>query len=110
MEFSSAVRRHRGHAHLTVAGPFDAFSRWEVTRQVDDAVARGCWDFVVDASGVTFLDAGGLAVLVRLRNTARARGGVLRIAAASPRFRWVCGVAGLDRSLGLAPVATDAAC
>ena len=101
MEFSSDVRRHRGHAHLTVAGSLDAFSRWQVTRQVEDAVAHGCRDFVVDAGDVTFLDAGGLGALVRLRNTTRATGGVLRFASASPRFRWVCGVAGLEESFGL---------
>lgn len=101
MEFSSAVRRHRGHTHLTVAGPLDAFSGCQVNRQVDDAVAGGRADFVVDAGAVTFLDAGGLSSLVRMRNAARTQGGVLRFSAASPRFRWVCGVAGLEESFGL---------
>ena len=101
MEFSSDVRRHRGHTHLTVAGPLDAFSGFQVSRQVDDAVAGGSADFVVDAGAVTFLDAGGLGALVRLRNTTRAVGGVLRFSAASPRFRWVCEVAGLEESFGL---------
>jgi anti-anti-sigma factor len=72
-----------------------------VTRQVEDAVAHGCRDFVVDAGDVTFLDAGGLGALVRLRNTTRATGGVLHFSAASPRFRWVCEVAGLEESFGL---------
>ena len=101
MEFSSEVRRHRGHTHLTVAGPLDAFSGSQVSRQVDDAVAHGSGDFVVDAGAVTFLDAGGLSSMVRLRNAARAQGGVLRFSSASPRFRWVCGVAGLEESFGL---------
>lgn len=106
MEFSSAVRRHHGRAHLTVAGQLDAFSAWQVNRQLDEAVARGYDDFVVDAGDVTFVDAGGLSVFVRLRNTVRSNGGVLRFDAASPRFRWVCAVAGLDRPLGLEPLLT----
>lgn len=101
MEFSSAVHPHRDHAHLTVAGPLDAFSAWEVNRQLDNALARGCSDFVVDAGDVTFVDAGGLSVFVRLRNTTRAQGGAVKFAAASPRFRWVCTVAGLEESFGL---------
>ena len=99
MDFSSTVRSHRGHAHLTVTGPLDAFSALQVTRQLDDAVARGYADFVVDAGDVTFVDAGGLSVFVRLRNAVRAGGGALRFDAASPRFRWVCAVAGLDSTL-----------
>ena len=103
MEFCSSVHVHADHARLALVGPLDAFSARRVGRQLDDAVARGCADFVVDASGVTFVDAAGLSVFVRLSNTVRAHGGSLRFEATSPRFRWVCELAGLDNPLGLEP-------
>ena len=109
MQFSSTVRSHPGHAHLTISGPLDAFSGQAVNRQLEEALAGGCADFVVDTGDVTFVDAGGLGVLVRLRNSARSRGGAVRFATVSPRFQWVCAVAGLGLAFGLLPAATDAA-
>ncbi|WP_395657211.1 STAS domain-containing protein [Nocardioides sp.] len=107
MEFTSLLTQHDDHADLAVSGELDAFTAGQVRRQVDDAVFDGFEDFVVDVSDVTFVDAGGLSVFVRLRNAMAVRGGAMTITVASPRFRQVTGVAGLAAAFGLDVTAVD---
>ena len=101
MQFSSTVVLHPPQARLTVAGELDLSSAGSVRRDVEDALADGTTDFVVDASDVTFVDAAGLRAFVRLRNAALARNGRFTLEAASAPFVWVCGMAGLQRAFGL---------
>ncbi|MEY7974855.1 STAS domain-containing protein [Streptomyces pilosus] len=51
---------------------------------------------VAELSGVTFMDSGGINVLVAAHVRMRAAGGLLCIAGARPRVRFVLEVAGLD--------------
>lgn len=101
MLFSTLVDVHPPTAHLTVAGELDAFSAREVRRRLDQALAAGSVDFTVDASAVTFVDAGGLGTFVRLRNAMTARHGSVRFVAVSDPFIRVCELAGLQRAFGL---------
>ena len=101
MNFTSALTLRPPQARLTVAGELDLSSARSVRRDVDDALADGTTDFVVDASAVTFVDAAGLRAFVRLRNATVARNGRLTFVAPSAAFVWVCGMAGLQRAFGL---------
>ena len=101
MEFFSALSLDSPDAHLVIKGEFDAFCVAQLRQRLDEAIDRGCIDFVVDASAVTFVDAGGLGALVRLRNTVAPLGGTLVVSAASPRFRQVAGFVGLCELFGI---------
>lgn len=99
--FFSALSLHPPAAHLLAQGELDGFAAVHLRQRLDEAVAGGCLAFDVDASEVTFVDAGGLGSLVRLRNAVLPVGGRVTVVAASPRFREVARIAGLARAFGL---------
>ncbi|MEV5321573.1 STAS domain-containing protein [Streptomyces sp. NPDC052687] len=63
---------------------------------------------VIDFHRVTFMDSSGINVLVAANNTARARGGSLRLAAAPRRVLDLLHIVGLDTLLPLHPTLEDA--
>ncbi|MEV5341174.1 STAS domain-containing protein [Streptomyces sp. NPDC052676] len=63
---------------------------------------------VVDFHDVTFMDSSGINVLVAANNTARARGGSLRLAAAPARVLELLRIVGLDALLPLHPTLEEA--
>jgi len=73
----------------------------QVRWQLDDALARGCTQFTVDVSGLTFIDATGLDGFVRLHNATTQLGGTVSFVATSPAFRRVCGFTGLAEAFRL---------
>ena len=101
MDFFSALSLHAPDADLFVKGEFDASAAAELRPRLDEAVDSGCIRFTVDASAVVFVDAGALGSLVRLRNTVAVYGGTVTFAAASPRFRRVAELAGLQSTFDL---------
>ena len=83
-DFVTVVRVEPPVAMLCVTGELDAFTTLQVHRQADEAVASGCADLHLDLSGVTFIDAAGIGLLVRLRRSVGRHGGRLDVVAASP--------------------------
>ncbi|WP_199440901.1 STAS domain-containing protein [Umezawaea beigongshangensis] len=68
---------------VRVAGEVDATSADRLAEALTRAIAK--FDVVVaDLGAVTFLGSAGLAVLVKVHNEARARGGALRVVATTP--------------------------
>jgi ABC-type transporter Mla MlaB component len=78
-----------------------AYGRLVVGHGADPGRWRACLaphdanDLLVDLSGVTALDAGGVGVLAGLVDRVTGRGGRVRVVAASPRAEWVLRLAGL---------------
>jgi anti-anti-sigma factor len=101
MDFFSALALHAPNAHLVAKGEFDAFAAHTLYRRLDNAIDHGCISYTVDASAVTFVDAGGLGMLVRLSNTVAPFGGTVIVTAASPRFRQIAELVGLGDAFGL---------
>jgi anti-sigma B factor antagonist len=101
MDFFSALTLDAPRAHLVARGELDAFAAAQLRQRLDEAVDRGCVSFTVDASAVTFVDAGGLGMLVRLCNTVAPFGGAVEVVAASRRFRQTAELVGLGPALGL---------
>jgi anti-anti-sigma factor len=101
VDFFSALSLYAPHAHLLAKGELDAFAALALSHHLDEAIDRGCISYTVDASAVTFVDAGGLGVFVRLSNAVTPLGGTVTITAASPRFRQVAELVGLGTALGL---------
>ena len=109
MDFFSALSLDAPNAHLLVKGELDAFTATELTHRLDEAVDHGCIRYTVDTSEVTFVDAGGLAVLVRLVNVVAPFGGTVTVTATSPRFRHIAELVGLGAAFGLEPGLSDQA-
>jgi stage II sporulation protein AA (anti-sigma F factor antagonist) len=63
---------------------------------------------VVDLQGVTFMDSSGINVLVAANNTARSRGGSLRLAHTPTPVLDLLRIVGLDTILPLHPTLEDA--
>ena len=101
MDFCSVLALHPPTADLVLRGELDAFAAAELRLRLDDAVDRGCVSFDIDASEVTFLDAGGVGTLVRLVNTVAPFGGTVTVLAASTRFRHVAEITGTGAAFGL---------
>jgi len=101
MDFSACITRQADQAHLAVTGDVDAMTTLQVRWQLDDALARGCTQFTVDVSGLTFIDATGLDGFVRLHNATTQLGGTVSFVATSPAFRRVCGFTGLAEAFRL---------
>ncbi|MFC6043082.1 STAS domain-containing protein [Nocardioides hankookensis] len=102
-DFVTVVRVEPPAALLVVTGELDAFTTFQVHRQANDAVANGCADLRIDLSGVTFIDASGIGLLVRLRVTAAQHGGRLEIVAASTCVLRLCALLGLSGVFALRP-------
>jgi anti-anti-sigma factor len=76
--------------HLTMDGELDIFSAGRVSRSLGAALDAGCRRALLDASGVTFVDASALGVLVRARELMRSYAGTLEVTAFSPTFLRLC--------------------
>lgn len=101
MTFFSAVALHPPHVHLIAKGELDAFAARSLRTRLEQAIDHGCINITVDASAVSFVDAGGLGMFVGLSNAVAPYGGSVTVAAASDRFLRVAELAGLRAAFDL---------
>jgi anti-anti-sigma factor len=107
MDFFSAISLCAPDAHLLAKGELDASAAAALYHRLDEAIDHGCISYTVDASAVTFVDAGGLGMFVRLSNAVTPYGGTVTVTAASPRFRQIAELVGLGAVLGLDLIPVD---
>jgi len=93
---------------LAAAGEIDHDSRYVLSDAADEALQHGDHRLIIDLSGVSFCDSGGLGLFVDLHNRTTARGGWLRLACAQPPVIAVLRATNLDRLLPLHPTLEDA--
>lgn len=91
LDGTGAVITPVGRLTLTTAG--------QVREAVDDLVRNGRPRLVVDLGRLDFIDSSGLGALVAGLRSARAAGGDLRLANASPQVATVLRLTNLDRVL-----------
>jgi anti-sigma B factor antagonist len=84
-------------AVLRVAGEIDLQTAPELRERLTDLVATGVRHLIIDASGITFLDSTGLAVLVAGHDRLRAHGGSLALAGNQERIVRLLRLTGLIR-------------
>jgi anti-anti-sigma factor len=87
--------RSRDLAILHIEGPLRVPVGIELRRSVHALLRRGARRILLDLTGVSDLDAGGLGEVVQVYNLASAAHGVLRIAEATARVRQLFDRAGL---------------
>jgi anti-sigma B factor antagonist len=63
-----------GHVRVDVAGDLDAYNSIHLRRVLDDLIRARVAAITVDLSGVTFIDSGGLGLLVFSQRTAYSNG------------------------------------
>ncbi len=102
MDFSLTLDVSPPDVFVRPCGELDVFSAHQLSRDLHDAVDEGCLRVLLDLADVTFVDAGALGVLDRLRTQMADLGGSLLVVDWSPRFLQVCRMAGLDRTFELA--------
>lgn len=90
-EFCADVEWVDGSPHVLVRGELDVHTGavlWQASRAAVDQCPPGA-ELVVDLSRLTFIDAAGVGVLVRLGNRLRATGSSLHVKADCPTIRRV---------------------
>ena len=93
------TRQDRTKAAVTVAGSLDQHSSASFRACVDEALGARPAFVVVDARGLTFVDASGLAAFVRARHAASEAGVAFRVSDATPALRHVAEEAGFKALL-----------
>ena len=96
MDFSITITMDPPTATVAANGELDIFTAIEVSRQLGAAMEAGCLRMLVDVGGVTFVDASALGVFARVRRDLTTQQGTLDFVAASPPFRRLCALTGLD--------------
>ena len=101
-------------AAVVLDGEIDIATSPAIRESLMAAINSGNVHLAVDMSGVTFIDASGIGVLVAAANRARQAGGGLSLLAPSPQVRRLLDVFRLDAILPMAerlggPVAGSAA-
>ena len=86
-------------ATVVLDGEIDIATAPAIRRLLLAAISGGDVHLAVDVSGVTFIGAAGIGVLVAAANRAREAGGDLSLLAPSPRVRWLLDVLRLDAIL-----------
>jgi anti-sigma B factor antagonist len=86
-------------ATVVLDGEIDIVTAPAIRRSLMAAIGGGDVHVAVDMSGVTFLGAAGIGVLVAAASRARDAGGSLSLLAPSPRVRWLLDVLHLDTIL-----------
>lgn len=91
-------------AVIVVLGEIDMATVPRLLATVDDEIARGKTDLLVDLARVEFIDVTGVRALIETRERARDSGGWLRLRDPSPAVRRVFSLLDLD---GLFPIASS---
>ncbi|MGH4031894.1 STAS domain-containing protein [Actinomycetota bacterium Odt1-20B] len=94
--FEVLPRTVGGALVLAFSGELDAWAALQLSPQVAVLIARPRPDVIMDLRRVTFLDAGGLRLLLTVRDRVAARQGVLRVLPAAPRVWRVVHITGLE--------------
>jgi anti-sigma B factor antagonist len=86
-------------ATVVLDGEIDIATAPAIRRLLMAAISGGDVHLAVDMSGVSFIGAAGIGVLVAAANRAREAGGSLSLLAPSPQVRWLLDVFHLDAIL-----------
>jgi anti-sigma B factor antagonist len=108
LELTVITQREGAHTVVGVAGEIDVYTAPTLREQLNDLVADGQHDLVVDMAAVDFLDSTGLGVLVGGLKRARAHGGELRLVCDQERILKVFRITGLTAVFPIHPSLAEA--
>jgi anti-sigma B factor antagonist len=96
----------RDHVTLRLTGELDTYTAQSVRNAALDAMREHAANIRIDLSGVTFLDATGLEVLLATRRRAQLEGGQLELLDPTRTVVRVLEVSGVSGLFGRAPSTT----
>ena len=108
MELSVTTSRQDDVSVVTVAGEVDVYTAAQLRAALDEEIAAGRSQLVVDLDEVSFLDSTGLGVLVGRLKLVRNSSGWLRIVCSNERILRVFRITGLDKVFGIHDSLEDA--
>ena len=97
MELSVMSRREGARTVISVTGEIDVYTAPTLRERLNDLVAQGEYDLVVDMAGVEFLDSTGLGVLVGGLKRTRSHQGTLRLVCDQEKIIKVFRITGLTK-------------
>lgn len=97
MELTVSSRQEGEHTVISVSGEIDVYTAPSLRERLNELVAAGHYDLVVDMAGVEFLDSTGLGVLVGGLKRVRSHGGTLRLVCAQEKILKVFRITGLTK-------------
>src|SRR5438477_9495743 len=86
---------------VSASGELDIGSVEPLERELEGLASHGALRVIVDLTGVTFIDSGGLGLLVREAKRLDAGGGTCVIVADDPRILRIFEITGLDRTFAI---------
>jgi anti-anti-sigma factor len=101
MNLLLSVRRHGREATVSVAGEIDLESSRRLHNYAREVIRLHGPRLAVDLARVTFMDCGGVRVLLAIRAQVRRLGGYLSVVSASGPVRRVIEILGMDRVLAV---------
>jgi anti-sigma B factor antagonist len=93
---------------ISVSGEIDVYTAPTLRERLNELVAAGQYDLVVDMTGVEFLDSTGLGVLVGGLKRARSHQGSLRLVCDQEKIIKVFRITGLTKVFPIYAVLDDA--
>jgi anti-sigma B factor antagonist len=97
MELSVMSRREGTRTVISVSGEIDVYTAPTLRERLNELVAQGEYDLVVDMAGVEFLDSTGLGVLVGGLKRTRSHQGTLRLVCDQEKIIKVFRITGLTK-------------
>lgn len=97
MELSVTSRQEGDRTVISVSGEIDVYTAPSLRERLNELVASGYYNLVVDMEGVEFLDSTGLGVLVGGLKRVRSHDGTLRLVCAQEKILKVFRITGLTK-------------
>lgn len=103
MELTVTSRQEGSRTVISVIGEIDVYTAPSLRERLNELVAAGHHDLVVDLGGVEFLDSTGLGVLVGGLKRARAHDGTMRLVCTQEKILKVFRITGLTKVFPIHP-------
>jgi anti-sigma B factor antagonist len=97
VELTVSSRQEGEHTVISVSGEIDVYTAPSLRERLNELVAAGHYDLIVDMAGVEFLDSTGLGVLVGGLKRVRSHDGTLRLVCAQEKILKVFRITGLTK-------------
>src|SRR5450755_358677 len=97
VELSVTSRQEGDRTVISVSGEIDVYTAPSLRERLNELVASGHYDLIVDMEGVEFLDSTGLGVLVGGLKRVRSHEGTLRLVCAQEKILKVFRITGLTK-------------
>jgi anti-sigma B factor antagonist len=108
MELSVMSRQEGAHTIVSVSGEIDVYTAPGLRERLNDEVASGHYDLIIDMAGVDFLDSTGLGVLVNGLKRTRQHDGSLRLVCSQEKILKVFRITGLVKIFSIHSSLDDA--